>query len=52
LDECFIIHAMKINRRAKGRYGVFPYQEFHEANLNPQVGVMVEKKKPAERWSY
>jgi hypothetical protein len=32
-----------------GCYGVFPYQEFHEANLDPEVGVMVEKKKPAER---
>jgi hypothetical protein len=30
---------------------VLPYQEFHEASLDPQAGAMVEKKKPAERWS-
>jgi hypothetical protein len=30
---------------------VLPYQEFHEANLGEQAGAMVEKKKPAERWS-
>ena len=50
-DECFIIHALILSRRAEGRYGVLPYQEFHEANLDPQVGAMVEKKKLAERRS-
>jgi hypothetical protein len=51
LDECFIIHAVSLSWRAEWRYGVLPYQEFHEANLDPQVGAIVEKKKPAERRS-
>ena len=32
-----MIHAVNLSRRAGGRYGVLPYQEFHEANLDPQV---------------
>ncbi len=43
-----MIHAVSLNQRAEGRYGVLPYQEFHEANLDPQVETMVEKQKPAE----
>ena len=30
-------------------YGVLTYQGFHEANLDPHVGALVEKKQPAER---
>jgi len=51
LDEWFIIHAVNLSRRAERCYGVLPYWEFHEANLDPQVGALVEKKKPAERRS-
>jgi hypothetical protein len=29
--------------------GEFPYQAFHEANLDPHVGALVKKKKLAER---
>ena len=46
-----MIHAVSLSQRAEGRYGVLPYQEFHEANLDPQIGAMVEKKKLAERRS-
>jgi hypothetical protein len=46
-----MIHAAKLSQGAAGRYGVLPYQEFHESNLDPQVGAMVEKRKPAERRS-
>jgi UTP-glucose-1-phosphate uridylyltransferase len=46
-----MIHALILSRRAERRYGVLPYQEFHEANLYLQVGTMVEKKKPAQRRS-
>jgi hypothetical protein len=43
LDECFIFHVVRINPESDGRYGVLPYQEFHAATLDPQVGAMMEK---------
>jgi len=37
VEMCFTIHAVNVGRRAEGRYGALPYQEFHETKLDPHV---------------